>query len=179
MMDDATFQKTIAEAKKPLLVEFWAPWCAPCRMMAPALERAAEKHADQVELLRINADESPEVMRSLRVFSIPTMIGYDGGEQKFRRSGALPEPDLNALFTALSERQPAPKASLQLSQRLVRLGLGGMVVLMGVLSSAWWLVLIGGVLAFTGVYDRCPIYNAVSQAIGNAFSARKRSPKTG
>lgn len=176
-MDVKEYQKTLMEAQKPLLVEFWAPWCAPCRMMAPALERVAEQNANEVDLLRINADESQEVLRALRVYSIPTMIGYDGTVEQFRRSGALPEPALNDLFAALAQRQPPPKASLQISQRLVRLGLGGMVALMGVLSNAWWVVLLGGVLAFTGVYDRCPIYAAVSQAVGNAIQRRRQSPK--
>ena len=97
----------IKSAKKPLLVEFWAPWCGPCKIMAPRLTQAASQFTDQVELVRVNADQSPDVVRKLNVMGIPTMVAFAGGDEIFRRVGLQNEQALEEVFRAAAQaRKP-------------------------------------------------------------------------
>ena len=80
-----------ASAEVPVLVDFWAPWCAPCRMVAPALEALARDHAPALKVVKVNVDENPGLASRFRAMSIPTMIVVQGGQEVDRWVGALPE----------------------------------------------------------------------------------------
>ncbi|MBN2551063.1 MAG: DUF2892 domain-containing protein [Anaerolineales bacterium] len=160
-MDEASFRETVG-GEGPVLVELWAPWCGPCKVMAPSLERATQRYAGRVRLLKINADESAEVVRSLKVYGIPTVIGYAQGKERFRRTGMQAEGDLDGLFAALEAGAPPPKRSLLPQERVFRLSAGALLAVLGAFLGTWLLLPAGAVVMFTGVYDRCPIWQAVS-----------------
>ncbi|HWD08020.1 MAG TPA: thioredoxin [Actinomycetota bacterium] len=88
---DDTFRAVVEEAKLPVLVDLWAPWCGPCRTVSPVLERLAETHAGKVKLAKVNVDESPRLSQRFSVQSIPTLLVMRGGEVAARQVGAAPE----------------------------------------------------------------------------------------
>lgn len=87
---DQTFGDLIA-GEKPVLVDFWAEWCGPCKMIAPTLEDIAGEYAEQIIVAKLNVDENPQTAMSYDVMSIPTLIVYQGGEEKKRIVGARPK----------------------------------------------------------------------------------------
>jgi thioredoxin len=85
---DETFEAEVARAGKPVVIDFWAPWCGPCKAVEPILEDLAEKHADRVEFTKLNIDENPLVASRYGVLAIPTAILFEGGEAKETVVGA-------------------------------------------------------------------------------------------
>ena len=88
-VDEAGFGRHLAHNDIPLLVDVWAPWCGPCRAMAPMFERAASELAPKVRLLKINADTAPSVSSRLGISGIPTLLLMQGGRELARTSGAM------------------------------------------------------------------------------------------
>ncbi|QUX29183.1 thioredoxin [Nocardiopsis akebiae] len=88
---DATFKEEVLSSDKPVLVDFWADWCGPCKQMAPVLDKLAEEHGDKIEVVKINTDQNPETPRSYNVLSLPTMNLYKDGEVVKQIIGAKPK----------------------------------------------------------------------------------------
>ena len=93
---DASFEQDVLKAEKPVLVDFWAAWCAPCRRVAPVLEQIQAEHGDKLEIVKLNVDENPETAMRYQVTSIPAMKLYSGGEVVKTVIGAKPKPALEA-----------------------------------------------------------------------------------
>lgn len=94
--NDLEFHAVADESSLPVLVDVWAPWCGPCRMVSPALERLAGELAGKLKLVKVNADDNPTVSRRFEVQSIPTLVLLDHGKVVEQQVGALPEHRLRA-----------------------------------------------------------------------------------
>mgnify|MGYP005849559559 CR=1 FL=1 len=88
---DAAFEKTVLQSPIPVIVDFWAPWCGPCKMVAPTLEKLAREYEGKVLIAKVNTDENPEWMMKYGIQGIPTMLFILGGKIVHRQVGALPE----------------------------------------------------------------------------------------
>jgi thioredoxin 2 len=94
--NSAAFDALISKSTIPVVVDFWAPWCAPCRMVAPELERVAASNAGQYLVAKVNTDALPDVGERFRIRSIPTMAVFDQGQEVARTAGARPAADIEA-----------------------------------------------------------------------------------
>jgi thioredoxin 1 len=92
---DINFQAEVIESDTPVLVDFWAPWCGPCRVVGPVLEEIAAER-DDLRIVKLNTDENPETAAAFQVLSIPTMILFKGGEPAKKIIGAYPKRKLEA-----------------------------------------------------------------------------------
>ena len=95
---DAEFEEKVLNNELPVVVDFWAPWCGPCRMVAPILDTLAKEFAGKVVIAKVNTDEDQQYMQQYGVQGIPTMIFVNEGKLIHRQVGALPEPVLRDLF---------------------------------------------------------------------------------
>ena len=96
---DANYQAEVFNAKGVVVVDFWAPWCGPCRMLAPHLETVAKTHEGQLRIVKYNVDESSDVAAQLGIRSIPTLIVYKDGEVVDQHLGAMSLSQLDAYLT--------------------------------------------------------------------------------
>ncbi|ATB03172.1 thioredoxin [Sinorhizobium meliloti] len=95
-VDTANFQKEVLNSAEPVVVDFWAPWCGPCKMIAPSLEEIATELAGKVKVVKLNIDENPELAAQYGVRSIPTLAMFKGGEVADIKVGAAPKTALSS-----------------------------------------------------------------------------------
>ena len=162
-MDKQQFYEKLKQNSRPVVVDFWAPWCGPCRAVKPALEKLALEYEGRVDFWEINADKNQDLLRTLKVYGIPTLIAYENGNEAVRYVGAKPASTLKSLFESLSTgRVPEPNR-LSTWDRVFRLIIGTTIVGMGWnIHYNWLLLILGGILMFSAVYDRCPIWKAIT-----------------
>lgn len=106
---DAAFQKTVLENPLPVIVDFWAPWCGPCKMVGPMLDKIAKENAGKVVVAKVNTDENPEWAMKYGVQGIPTMLFVFGGKIVHRQVGALPEKMLREAVAQFLDVSALPK----------------------------------------------------------------------
>lgn len=95
-VSDAEFEEKVLKSATPVVVDFWAPWCGPCKMIAPALEDIAKEQGDKVLIAKVNTDENPQWAMKYGVMGIPTLLFIKGGEEVSRHVGAAPAPALKS-----------------------------------------------------------------------------------
>ncbi len=166
MSDEKAFYNSLRLNPRPLVVDFWAPWCGPCRSIEPSLKRLGQEYDGRVDVWKINADEQPGLLRQLGVYGIPTLIVYRSGQEVTRQTGAGGPERLRALFeSGLSGEKPAA-SSLTVRERLLRLVLGGALLALAYSGAfaGFYLVLagLGGLVMFSAVHDRCPVWQALA-----------------
>ena len=99
-VSDQTFEAEVLKSSEPVVVDFWAEWCGPCRMIAPALEEIAGSMAGKVKILKLNVDENPATAAKYGIMSIPTLMIFKKGELASRQIGAAPKQKLEQWITA-------------------------------------------------------------------------------
>ena len=102
-VSDDAFEKTVLQAQLPVIVDFWAPWCGPCKMVGPILDKLAKENAGKFLVAKVNTDENPEWASKYGVQGIPTMLFVSGGKVVHRQVGALPERVLRDTITQFME----------------------------------------------------------------------------
>jgi thioredoxin 1 len=96
---DDNFEAEVLKNELPVLVDFWAVWCAPCHMIAPSVEKLAEAHKDKMKVVKLNVDENPKTPANYNILSIPTLLLFKGGELKETIVGALPQNKIEEAIT--------------------------------------------------------------------------------
>jgi len=91
---DATFEADVIDNDKPVLLDFWAEWCGPCKMIAPLLDEIAVSHADKLAIVKVNVDENPNTAQKFGIRSIPTLILFKDGAVQAQKMGAMPKSQL-------------------------------------------------------------------------------------
>jgi thioredoxin 1 len=100
VVTDATFDTEVLQSSKPVVVDYWAEWCGPCRMVGPVLEEIAGEHADKIDVVKLNIDQNPKVAQRYQIMAIPTMSVFQNGEVVKQIVGAKPKA---ALLKELAE----------------------------------------------------------------------------
>jgi thioredoxin 1 len=99
-VSDATFEAEVLKASEPVVVDFWAEWCGPCRMIAPALEEIAGTMGNKVKVVKVNVDENPATASKYGIMSIPTLMIFKNGQLASRQVGAAPKQKLEQWISA-------------------------------------------------------------------------------
>ncbi|CAG7618133.1 thioredoxin [Leucobacter soli] len=100
-IDEGTFDKVVLQSDIPVLVDFWAAWCGPCRAVAPVLEEIAKEHDGKILIAKLNVDENPNLAARYRITSIPAMKVFKGGEEVHEIIGAMPKPMIENELTGI------------------------------------------------------------------------------
>src|SRR5881227_4489587 len=97
-VSDSSFEQDVLQSDKPVLVDFWAAWCAPCRMLAPTVEAVAEKYAGSARVVKLNVDDNPSVSQRFGIKGIPTLILFKNGHEEERVVGATSEAAISRMI---------------------------------------------------------------------------------
>jgi thioredoxin len=101
-INEASFEKAVLQAPIPVLVDFWAPWCGPCKMIAPALDEIARENGDRFRVAKVNIDDDPALMERFQVRGVPSLLFFQGGELRDRIVGVVPKKAIVEKLEALA-----------------------------------------------------------------------------
>jgi thioredoxin len=176
METENEFFVKLEHSPRPVVVDFWAPWCLPCRSIEPLLKHMGKEYQGRVDIWRVNADEQPELLRQLRIYGIPTLVAFQKASEIIRKTGAPSSEGMHLLFEAALSGQPPVRNGLSRVDRLARIGAGlALLTIAGIshFAGAFFpMAVLGGVLMFSGVYDRCPIWRALSARLSGWLQSK-------
>ena len=176
-LSNSDFFERLKQNPLPVVVDFWAPWCGPCRAIDPIMKKLGADYSGRVDVWKVNADEQPDLLRSLHIHGIPTLVAFRDGQEVSRRTGAASPPVLATLFEAALSGEKPVHTGLSSTARLLRLAAGTILIFLAISGGlSVGNVLLGGIGAvalFSAIYDRCPIYKAVSARLTGLFRREK------
>jgi thioredoxin 1 len=106
--DERGFEKTVLQSTQPVVVDFWAPWCGPCRMIAPMLDELSKEYEGRLRVVKVNADENPDLLGRLGIQGIPTLIFFKDGKEAQRVVGARPKAQLTGVVEQVLATTASP-----------------------------------------------------------------------
>ena len=178
MPPDTPFLQRLQENQRPVVVDFWATWCGPCRAIEPFLRKLDKEYAEQVDLWRINADDHPDLLRHFGVRGIPTLIAFRRGQEVVRLTGASSFEILAEVFEHALHGEPLP-AILAPQTRLPRAAIGLALLLLaysGGFSGLYeFIALLGGLLALSTLYDFYPLWQTLAPRLRRWFGRDKKT----
>ena len=160
-MNLSEFSARISVKEKPVIVDFWAAWCMPCKITKPILEKLAQEYSNDVDFLAIDADLSSEILKKYHILGLPTVLVFRGGEVIARVTGTKNEAAYRAMFATSADGSDV-KIPISNFDCMLRLGAGFLLGIVGVSTDNWLVLGIAGIIAFFGIYDRCPVWGAVT-----------------
>ena len=135
-------------------------------MTKPILEKLAREYQGKVDFWPVNSDENQQLLQELKIFGIPTVLFLQDGQIVGKITGARTENAYREMFEALASGQQI-RTPISPFDRFLRLGIGTVTVIFALQASTWWLLALGLLILFSGVYDRCPIWKAITGYIKN------------
>jgi thioredoxin len=160
------FFERLKDNPRPVVVDFWAVWCGPCRMVEPVLKKLAKQYEGKVDLWKVNADEQPELLRKLKIYGIPTLVGFNGGEEVFRHTGAGAQDILERVFTAAISGERPAQTGPGVQERIWRITIGGVLLIFAYAGGfkEWYLLLgvIGGIVILSAVIDTFSFWQKIA-----------------
>ena len=158
------FKAAAADTQKTTIVDIWAPWCGPCKAMKPVFDSLSQEFGDRARVLSVDADESQELLQEYRIYAVPTVLVFHGGNEIARRKGAQSESDLRALFEAAVEGQEIP--GMNHRTRILRIAGAAAAALLSLYVHPAWPLQLGAALLFgLAIHDRCPILKALKRTV--------------
>jgi thioredoxin 1 len=163
---DSNIEEQIKSYDQPVIIDFWAPWCAPCKTMKPALEKVMEEFQGQVQVIQVNTDEQYEVSQELNVSSIPTLVGFFQGKEIARRVGSMSQKDIHTFFSAVQKGEVIK--GIDSRNRNLRLLAAAALFVLAFMNGINWFVLILaiGMLVFA-LYDKLPFFDKLIDWVKN------------